>query len=166
MHNDALEMNKYTIAERRTALREVLSGEPIGDQDRLRAALRKRGFRTTQATISRDLREMGVVKTPVGPGAFAYRLPSASLEASPAAVANRLRSLFREFVVDVKGASNLIVIKTRPGDANAVASLIDASAKPGVLGTVAGDDTILVVVNNEKRRAEAEREFRALLQGA
>lgn len=165
MNNYALKMEKYTKTKRQAVLREVLAKERVGGHDNLRAALRKRGVRTTQATISRDLRELGVVKAQVAPGVFAYRIEPPAAPA-PEAARRRLQAAFRDFVVEVNAVALLVLIKTAPGNAAGVASLIDAVRRPGILGTVAGDDTILVVADSEIRRAEVEIEFRALLQGA
>lgn len=168
MYKYAIEMNKYTKKARHQAVRDILDGGRIGDQAQLRAALRKRGFPATQATISRDIRELGVVKAPAGPGRSVYQSPAAAPAAPPslAAARKRLALLFRDFVLSVDGASHLIVVKTTPGNASGVASLIDGFRQPGVLGTVAGDDTILIVADTEARRADFQRELRALLQGA
>jgi transcriptional regulator of arginine metabolism len=158
-------MYEYTKTRRQAVLREVITRQRVGGQDRLLAELRERGIRTTQATISRDLQEMGVVKARVEPGVYAYSFeilnPASRDESS-----RRLKVLFADFVTDVRAAANLVVVRTSPGNANGVASLIDGLERPGILGTVAGDDTILVVVDTEARRAEVEREFRALLQGS
>jgi len=161
-------MKKYTKKRRHQALRDILASGRIGDQAELRAALRKRGFPATQATISRDIRELGVIKAPAGPGRSVYRAPAAGPAAPPSleAARKRLALLFRDFVTGVDGASHLIVVKTTPGNASGVASLIDGFQRPGILGTVAGDDTILIVADGEARRAEFQRELRALLQGA
>ncbi|MGD0781981.1 MAG: arginine repressor [Candidatus Aminicenantales bacterium] len=153
-------MNEYTKRSRQQALRGVLARQPIAGQVELLAALKKRGIRTTQATISRDIRELGVVKVPVAPGAYAYR--AEMTEAAPSG-GRRLDAVFRTNVTGVKGTAHLVVVKTTPGNANGVAVQIDALKKPAILGTVAGDDTILVVVDTEAHRAALEREFRALL---
>jgi transcriptional regulator of arginine metabolism len=160
MYKYATEMNINTKRHRHDTLRDVLTHERIADQDKLLAVLKKRGIRTTQATISRDFREMGVVKVPVAPGVYAYRAEVAG--AAPAG-GPTLGSLFRAVVTGIKGTSHLVIVKTIPGNANGVAVQIDALKKPAILGTVAGDDTILVVVDTETHRASVEREFRALL---
>jgi transcriptional regulator of arginine metabolism len=153
-------MNDYTKPKRHRALREILSHERIGDQVDLLAALKKKGIQTTQATISRDFREMGVVKVPVAPGVYAYRTEAA---AAPSPGGPNLNNLFRAVVTDIKGTSHLVVVKTIPGNANGVAIQIDALKEPAILGTVAGDDTILVVVDTEVHRKAIERGFRARL---
>jgi transcriptional regulator of arginine metabolism len=153
-------MNENTKRFRQRALGDILGGSQIADQDALLAVLRKRGIKTTQATISRDFREMGVIKVPVAPGVYAYRAEVAAAEPSGG---RRLDVLFRTFVTGVRGTAHLLVVRTTPGNANGVAVQIDALKRPDILGTVAGDDTILVVVDTEVHRAAVEREFRALL---
>ncbi|MCX6560047.1 MAG: arginine repressor, partial [Candidatus Aminicenantes bacterium] len=120
-------MHKNTKHNRQAALRELLSSRRIGDQKELQAALRKRGFPATQATVSRDIREMGIIKIQVGPGHFAYQTPAAESVAQPSleAARKRLALLFRDFVVGINGTSHLVLVKTTPGNAGGVASLID-----------------------------------------
>jgi transcriptional regulator of arginine metabolism len=153
-------MNNNTKKARQQALRKIVLAEGVGNQQRLLESMVKKGFSTTQATISRDLQEMGFVKIRVGPGEYKYELLD---KASEEVIWERLRLLFHNFVVDVRGTKNLVLIKTSPGNANGVASLIDSLARPEVLGTVAGDDTILVVVDTDRNRAKVESAFRRLL---
>ena len=153
-------MNKNTKARRQQVLRNIILEKGVGDQHHLLEAMIKNGFSTTQATISRDLQEMGFVKIRVGQGEYRYELLD---KASPDVIWERLRLLFHNFVTDIKSTKNLILIKTSPGNANGVASLVDSLARPEILGTVAGDDTILVVVDTDRNRAEVERAFRRLL---
>lgn len=141
-------------------MRKIILDEGIGDQHRLLDAMIKKGFSTTQATISRDLQEMGFAKIRVGPGEYKYELLE---KASEEVIWERLRLLFHNFVGDVRSTKNLVLIKTSPGNANGVASLIDSLARPEILGTVAGDDTILVVVDTDRNRAKVENAFRRLL---
>ncbi len=165
MYKYTIEMNKNTKTVRQAAIRGILADRPASGQNDLTRALRKRGYRTTQATISRDLREMGLAKTRIAGGDYAY---SAEPSGRPpaAAVEKSLAVMFRNFVTDVRDTSHLVLIKTHPGNANGVASLLDSLERPGILGTVAGDDTVLVVVDTDIRRAALAREFRALLQGS
>ncbi len=144
---------------RQQALRGIVLEAGVGDQRQLVEAMARKGFSTTQATISRDLQEMGFVKIRLGPGEYKYELLD---KASEGVVWERLRLLFHNFVVDIKSTKNLVLIRTSPGNANGVASLIDSLAQPGILGTVAGDDTVLVVVDTDRNRARVERAFRRL----
>jgi len=152
-------MNKNTKKRRQQALRNIILEEGVGDQHRLLEVMIKKGFSTTQATISRDLQEMGFVKIRVSRGEYKYELLD---KASPDVIWERLRLLFHNFVTDIKSTKNMILIKTSPGNANGVASLIDAIARPEILGTIAGDDTILVVVDTDGNRAKVESAFRRL----
>jgi transcriptional regulator of arginine metabolism len=103
---------------------------------------------------------MGFVKIRVRPGEYKYELLE---KASEELVWERLRLLFHNFVMDIKSTKNLVLIKTSPGNANGVASLIDSIERAEILGTVAGDDTILVVVDTDRNRAKVESAFRRLL---
>jgi transcriptional regulator of arginine metabolism len=153
-------MNKNAKRHRQQILRNIILKEGVGDQHRLLEAMIKNGFSTTQATISRDLQEMGFVKIRVGPGEYKYELLD---RASEDVIWERLRLLFHNFVVDIKSTKNLVLIRTSPGNANGVASLIDGLARPEILGTIAGDDTILVVVDTDRNRARVEGAFRRIL---
>src|SRR4051794_101612 len=142
------------VIRQRTIL-ELVSKAPAESQDVLRRNLVRNGFRVTQATLSRDIAELGLVKTADG-----YSIP---LEDEPAnaRVLPSLERLLREFVLDVRPASNLLVLKTAPGAAQPVAAALDAEGWPQVLGTIAGDDTILVIMPSAsacRRVAERIRE--------
>jgi transcriptional regulator of arginine metabolism len=100
------------------------------------------------------------VKIRAGLGKYKYELLD---KASDDVIWERLRLLFHNFVVDIKSTKNLVLIKTSPGNANGVASLIDSVSQPEILGTVAGDDTILVVIDTDRHRAKVESAFRRLL---
>ena len=97
----------------------------------------------TQATVSRDLEELGAVKVRIPGGAMAYAIPDGNRERAPSG--DHLKRLLGEFVVEVSYSANLVVLRTPPGSAHVVASAIDRSSMPDTLGTVAGDDTVLVV---------------------
>ena len=153
-------MNNFARARRQETLRALLREQPAGSQADLLSALRKRGVRATQATISRDLQEMRAIRVRTGPGAFHYQILDGL---TPGVARNKLRAMFRDFVTKITGTGVLVLIKTTPGNAAGVASLIDRMNKPEILGTVAGDDTILVVVDREERRADVQREFQSLL---
>ncbi len=122
---------------RRTQILEILRTEALATQAELRQKLAQRGIRVTQATVSRDIEELGVVKTRDG-----YRLPGTPEPAAPPQPA--LSVVLKEFLREVLQASNLVVLKTHPGNAHTVAAALDATGWPEVLGTVAGDDTIFV----------------------
>ena len=153
-------MQNHTKIERQHLLRKIITEQGIGNQHKLFNELKKHGIDTTQATISRDLQEMGFFKVRIKPGEYKYELLE---RASEGMIWDRLRLLFHNFVTDVKGTKNLILIKTTPGNAQGIASLIDGVTKSEILGTVAGDDTILVVIDTDKNRERIEKELRQLL---
>lgn len=153
-------MNTNTKQARQLLLKELIGRTDACDQHLLLGEMRKRGIRTTQATISRDLREMGCVKVRIGPGASRYEIFD---PAARGGFRERLKVLFRSFVVDIKGTGQLLLVKTSPGNANGVASLIDSLRKEEILGTVAGDDTLLIVAVSEEKRKDIEHEFSSML---
>jgi transcriptional regulator of arginine metabolism len=154
-------MNNYSVKERRRILTRILREEPAGSQDALLRALRRRGLRTVQSTLSRDLREIGAVRVRTPSGEFRYEVPAAG--GPPAASREKLRTMFRSLVSDVKGTGPLVLVKTSPGNAAGIAVVIDAIGHPHILGTVAGDDTILVVADGDERGRALRSEFHDLL---
>jgi transcriptional regulator of arginine metabolism len=128
-------MNK-TLRQR--AILEALRSGPIANQEDLQRALRKRGFRVGQATLSRDIRDLNLSKTGAG-----YALPQG--EAAAALALPPVQRLVREFVLDARPAQNLLVVKTVIGSAQPVAAALDEQEWEEVVGTIAGDDAILIV---------------------
>lgn len=116
---------------------ELIDREPMVTQDEMVRRLAQQGLKVTQATLSRDIKELGLVKSAGG-----YVEPASR---EPAAPTPSLSHLLREFVVDVREAQNLLVLKTSAGSAQPVAAALDAESWPEVVGTIAGDDTILVI---------------------
>ena|SRR5690242_14134139 len=133
-----------TKPSRQRAILELLgNGTAISSQEELQHALGKRGFKVGQATLSRDIRELGVVKSARG-----YVVPGRDSVAEPPLPS--VLHLVREFVLAVRPAQNLLVLKTAVGSAQPVAAALDGEAWPEVVGTIAGDDAILVVSPNKK----------------
>jgi transcriptional regulator of arginine metabolism len=128
-------MNKML---RQRAVLEALRQGPIVSQEDLQRALRKRGFRVGQATLSRDVRDLNLSKTGAG-----YALPQG--EAASGLALPPVQRLVREFVLDVRPAQNLLVLKTIVGSAQPVAAALDDQEWEEMVGTIAGDDTILIV---------------------
>jgi transcriptional regulator of arginine metabolism len=127
---------------RHSAIRDVVASRPVRTQHELVAALRERGLRATQATVSRDIREMGLIKA--GPiGAQVYALPALSEDARQGGE-QRLRQLLGAMPVDVRVAGLLLVIRAVPGSAHAIAAALDRVRWPEVAGSLAGDDTLFV----------------------
>ena len=127
---------------RHRAIRDLVEQRPIRTQQELAAALRERGFRATQATISRDVAELGLGKA-TREGRQAYVLPP-RLRDQEASGEDRLRRLFADVPVEFRTANLLLVIKTLPGSAHAVAAALDRTGWPEVVGSIAGDDTVFV----------------------
>ena len=154
-------MNDYTTTIRLRLLRKIISEQEVSDQIQLLNELNNSGIETTQATISRDLQKLNVVKVRVEPGRYRYEILE---KASEGDLRDQLRAVFDNFVDEIKATNNLIVIKTAPGNANSVAVIIDRLGLPEILGTIAGDDTILVVVDTDENRKRIENGFIAILE--
>jgi transcriptional regulator of arginine metabolism len=122
---------------------EAIRHRAIGTQSELTEYLRERGIAVTQATVSRDIKDLRLVKVGTGDGGYRYAVPSDRPEEEALTWAKRM---LKEFVVAVDSSENLVMLKTPPGSAQAVAAALDALQWPDVLGTVAGDDSILLVV--------------------
>lgn len=128
---------------RHAMIKNIIEREEIETQEELASALREHKIKVTQATVSRDIKEMMLIKVPVGDGRYRYASP---LQESVLFSRERISRLFRDSVTSIDASENIIVVKTLPGGANTVASAIDYAKWPEVIGTVAGDDNIIVVV--------------------
>jgi transcriptional regulator of arginine metabolism len=131
-------------AQRQHRVAKLLEQHSVASQGQLVELLAAEGVVATQATVSRDLEDLGAVKIRVGGGEIAYAIPELPTEQK--APHEHLRRVLGEWVVEVAPSGNLVLLRTPPGSAHVVASALDRSGLPGVLGTVAGDDTLLVVV--------------------
>ncbi len=149
-------------SRRQRAILTLVATRPVRSQEELAASLESQGFETTQATISRDIKDLGLVKVPLRNGSsengqFKYVLPSPSMQFT-----SRLHRVVSELVTGIDGSGNLIVLRTPPGSAMMVASAIDEAAWPEILGTIGGDDTILVIVRAPKSTAILIQRFNDL----
>ncbi len=129
--------------QRQHRIARLLEEQPIASQSQLVELLAADGVVATQATVSRDLEDLGALKVRIPGGAMAYAIPEYGKEQS--APDDHLRRVMGEFVVEAAHSGNLVVLRTGPGQAHVVASALDRSVLPDVLGSVAGDDTIVVV---------------------
>jgi transcriptional regulator of arginine metabolism len=127
---------------RQREIRDLLAQRPIRTQQELAAALRERGFRATQATISRDVAELGLIKSNRD-GIQSYTVPARLTEAESTGE-ERLRALLHDIPVDVREAGLTLVVKTLPGSAHAIAAALDRTRWSEVVGSIAGDDTVFV----------------------
>ena len=137
--------------KRQAAILDMITTNEIKTQEELSAHLRERGYNATQATISRDMKELRLIKVASHSGGYQYSTPEQS---SSATHMSRLKNIFRECVVKVDRAQNLVVLKTLVGMANAAAAAIDAMKIRDIVGTLAGDDNILVILRTNE---EAEK---------
>jgi transcriptional regulator of arginine metabolism len=141
--------------QRLLKIRELVSTRDIETQEELVELLREAGFQVTQATISRDIKELHLVKVPTTDGRYKYALP-AEPTYNPEA---KLRRLLIDSFVSIDRAENLIVMKTLPGNAHAVGALIDAMDWNDILGTICGDDTILIISRSSDRASDIVDRF-------
>ena len=137
---------------RQAMILEIISQENIETQEQLLSRLQERGINSTQATISRDIKQMHLIKQPAGQGVYKYAV---SDNRSRLNFAEKLRTIFRESIVGADYAQNMVVIKTMSGLANAAAAALDSMNIPYLVGTLAGDDTALLVM----RDTESARSF-------
>ena len=142
MSDNGRSLNK---PQRQHRLARILETHAVTSQTQLVELLAAEGVTATQATVSRDLEDLGAVKVRVAGGETVYAIPELPTEQH--APEDHLRRVCGEWVVEVAHSGNLVVLRTPPGSAHVVASALDRTGVPGMLGTVAGDDTLLVVVD-------------------
>ena len=141
--------------ERQSKILEIIESEPIDTQEQLQQRLQAQGIACTQATISRDIKQLHLVKEPMGQGRYRYAV---SVQRSRLNVADKLRTIFRESIVSVDSAQNIVVVKTMAGLANAAGAALDSMSIPTMVGSLAGDDTaILIMRDGESARVLCER---------
>ncbi len=133
--------------DRQSMILEIIEQEAIDTQEQLQQRLFERGVTCTQATISRDIKQLHLIKEPVGQGKYRYAV---SVQRNKLNVADKLRTIFRESIISVESAQNLVVIKTMAGLANAAAAALDNMNIPYVVGTLAGDDTALLIMRDSE----------------
>ena len=146
--------------QRQRALLELLRREPLGSQEEIRRRLAALGHSATQSTISRDLEELGLVRLRDTKGRLRYAEPVNGNGGGHVS----LQELLQEFASGVDTAGNLLLVKTQPGAAGAVAEGLDRAAIDGVVGTVAGDDTILVVMRSQNAGRRVARSLREMAE--
>ncbi|GEM47693.1 MULTISPECIES: arginine repressor [Deinococcus] len=149
-----------TKEQRQRRIQEIISREAISTQAELVKRLNDEGMNVTQATISRDINELRLVRLPIGKSKHRYALAHVANESD---VMDELAKLFRSFVRDMDRGENIIVIKTAEGHANGVAYLIDKLTRDDIIGTLAGQDTIMLVARTVKDGENLLEELSALL---
>jgi len=138
---------------------ELIRNQVIETQEELAEALTRRGIPVTQATVSRDIKELKLNKVPTGDGRYRYALPE---DATPGSWERR-RRIFRESVLSIDYSENIIIVRSLPGTAQGVASALDHLNWTEILGTVAGDDTVMVVVRPKEVAPEIVERIRKMM---
>lgn len=135
-------------SQRHMRIREIITNNVIETQDELVDRLREAGYNVTQATISRDIKEMSLIKVPLPNGSYKYSLPT-DKQFYPI---QKLQRALQDAFISVDGVSHFLVLKTLPGHANSIAAHLDNLEWEEVLGTISGDDTILIIIRTEEER--------------
>lgn len=148
--------------QRQKRIQEIISRENISTQSELVDRLRSEGIRVTQATVSRDINELRLVRLPIGKSKHRYSLASVQTEMD---VMDELGRLFRTFVTDVDRGENLLIVKTAEGHANGVAYVLDKLRRDDIVGTLAGQDTILLVARTTAEGEALLEELHGLMLG-
>lgn len=147
-------------SQRQAKIMEIISTQNVETQEQLLDALREAGFYSTQATISRDIKELRIVKELTSLGTYRYTTTQGEVAGT---FSSRMNTIFRECVTGFDYAQNMVVIHTLPGLASAAGSAIDAMSLSIILGTIAGDDTVFVVMRDNNAAAAFCGEIKNLL---
>ena len=153
-------MSRLTKPQRQHRVARILEQHAVGSQTRLLELLADDGVMATQATVSRDLEDLGAVKVRMAGGDTVYAIPEHAKQRQ--APEDHLKRVLGEWVVEVAHSANIVVLRTPPGSAHVVGSALDRSNLDGVLGTVAGDDTILVIASTSTGGAKVAGRLRDL----
>ena len=145
---------------RQAAILNLIEKQDIKTQKELAEKLKTQGFHVTQATVSRDIKEMRLLKVLSGLGDYKY----ATADQAEHSVYDRFVRMFVDSVISIKAAGNIIVIKTLPGSANVAGEAIDSMRWPEIVGTLSGDNTILVIVHDNEDADEVVRKFNEILR--
>lgn len=141
--------------KRHLKIREIIANHNIDTQDELVEALRNAGYNVTQATVSRDIKELHLVKVPLEDGRYKYSLP-ADQRFNPL---QKLKKTLSDSFVGIDHTDHLIVMKTLPGNANAIGALIDNLQWKEIMGTICGDDTCLIICRTNENAKEVSKKF-------
>ena len=142
--------------KRHNKILEIIENNNIETQEELIAKLRLAGYDVTQATVSRDINDLKLIKVRTSTGKYAY-----AISGRDESVTNpeKFSKLFSEAMINAENAENIVVVKSYPGMANALCSLIDAMKNPDIVGTIAGDDTIFIVLRSSERAEDFKNEL-------
>ena len=146
--------------DRQNTILEIIAAENIETQEQLLDRLAQRGIRSTQATISRDIKQMHLIKEPVGHGVYKY---SVSGNRTKLNFAEKLRTIFRESITSIDSAQNIVVVKTMPGLASAACAALDDMDLNYMMGSLAGDDTAFLVMRDPESAQTFCREIQEMI---
>lgn len=144
--------------KRQNEIISIISSRDIETQEELASALRNLGYKVTQATVSRDIRELSLIKVAAKAGGFKYAKP----DKQEVAVSERFTRILTDSLISVDATGNIIVVKTLSGSANVAAEAIDNLGWPEILGTIAGDNTVFIAVRNQDETADISARIRKL----
>ncbi|AZR73515.1 arginine repressor [Anoxybacter fermentans] len=147
-------------SKRHLKILEIIKNEDISTQEDLAARLEEEGIEVTQATVSRDIKKLGLIKIPTGYGGYKYALPA---ERPQSDIISWVKRMFQDFVVNIDYGENLIVVKSLPGTAQGLASSIDSLEWDEIMGTVAGDDTVFIAVKSSEKTEGIYQRLREFL---
>lgn len=147
---------------RQLKIQEIVRDRPVETQEHLVNALREAGFDVTQATVSRDIKELGLIKLPGENNISRYAMPNQPIVRRSD---ERLKRLCKTSIIGIDYSENLIVVKTMPGEAMGVASAIDHVNWPEIIGTLGGDDNILIIIKPKKATGEVVERFKQMIKG-
>lgn len=145
---------------RQTMILQIISSENIETQEQLLERLRANGITSTQATISRDIKQLHLVKEPAGQGVYKYAVSGQRAKLN---FAEKLRTIFRESITGIDSAQNIVVVKTMPGLASAACAALDDMSLGCMVGSLAGDDTVFLVMRDTESARDFCEEIREML---
>ena len=145
---------------RQSKILEIISTENIETQEQLLERLQAQGITSTQATISRDIKQMHLIKEPIGRGVYKYTVSGNRVKLN---FAEKLRTIFRESITSVESAQNIVVVKTMPGLASAACAALDDMGINYMLGSIAGDDTAFLVMRDTESAQDFCQEIKEML---
>lgn len=147
--------------DRISAIVDILGHQPVDGQEKLQALLADDGFPVSQSTLSRDLKDLGVLRQRTTDGRFAYVVPA---EKPPATSEDTFRLRFRTSVTGIRRVEFVVLVVTPPGEAQLVGRLLDSASLPGLAGTVAGDDTVICIAESASKARSLEARMTAMLE--
>ena len=146
---------------RQFKIKEIITSRDIETQEELVEALREKGMQVTQATISRDIKELMLIKIPSMTGSYKYALPGETQRPNPI---HKLKRALQDHFIKIDHSENLVVMKCLPGTANAIAALIDSMDTNEIMGTISGDDTLLIICRTKEDSIIVSKRFVDMLK--